>query len=170
MTETCHKRSFNDGVSAQRKRSGNIQHDGLGIFEIHNEFKFRQADRRACATKGASAPEASQMNIPFLLCAFITTVSAVISLGFSVAAAFNPANEVRNTALYTCARSVALVIVSAVPFLTGSTPWLLAIACSMIIVQICDAAIGVVIKDRMKTFGPAGTALLNLAAVIWLLS
>jgi hypothetical protein len=40
----------------------------------------------------------------------------------------------------------------------------------MIIVQICDAAIGAVIKDRMKTFGPAGTALLNLAAVIWLLS
>ena len=109
------------------------------------------------------------MNIPFLFCAFITTVSAVISLGFSVAAAFNTANEVRNTALYTCARSVALAIVSAVPFLTGSTPWLLAIACSMIIVQICDAAIGVV-KDRMKTFGPAVTALLNLAAVIWLLS
>ena len=107
------------------------------------------------------------MNIPFLSCAFITTVSAVISLGFSVAAAFNLANEVRNTALYTCARSVALVIV---PFLTDSTPWLFAIACSMIIVQICDAAIGVVIKDRMKTFGPAGTALLNLAAVIWLLS
>jgi hypothetical protein len=40
----------------------------------------------------------------------------------------------------------------------------------MIIVQICDAAIGVVIGDRMKTFGPAGTALLNLAAVVWLLS
>jgi hypothetical protein len=108
------------------------------------------------------------MNIPFLFCACITTVSAVISLGFSIAAAFNTVNEVRNTALYTGARSVALVI--AVPFLTGSTPWLLAIACSMIIVQICDAAIGGVIKDRMKTFGPAGTALLNLAAVIWLLS
>jgi len=40
----------------------------------------------------------------------------------------------------------------------------------MIIVQVCDAAVGVVIKDWMKTFGPAGTALLNLAAVIWLLS
>ncbi len=110
------------------------------------------------------------MNIPFLFCAFITTVSAVISLGFSIAATFNTANEVRNMALYTCARSLALVVVSAVPFLTGSTPWLLAIACSMIIVQIGDAAIGVVIRDRMKTFGPAGTALLNLAAVVWLLS
>ena len=109
------------------------------------------------------------MNIPFLFCALITAVSAAISLGFSIAAVFNTADEVRNVALYTCARSVALVIASAVPFLTGSTPWLEAIACSMIIVQICDAGIGAVIKDRMKTLGPAGTAVLNLAAVVWLL-
>jgi hypothetical protein len=61
-------------------------------------------------------------------------------------------------------------LVSAVPFFAGSTPWLQAIACSMITVQVCDTAVGVIIKDRMKTFGPAGTALLNLAAVIWLLS
>jgi hypothetical protein len=110
------------------------------------------------------------MNIPFLFCMLVTAVSAVISLGFSIAAAFNTANEVRNMALYTCARSVALVLASAMPFFTGSTPWLQAIACSMIVVQVCDAAIGVIIEDRMKTFGPAGTALLNLAAVIWLLS
>jgi hypothetical protein len=70
--------------------------------------------------------------------------------------------------LYACARSVALVIASAVPFLTGSTDWLQAIAWSMVIVQACDAIIGTTIKDRMKTFGPAGTALLNLVAVIWL--
>jgi hypothetical protein len=38
----------------------------------------------------------------------------------------------------------------------------------MIIVQVCDAVIGTTIKDRMKTFGPAGTALLNLVALIWL--
>ena len=110
------------------------------------------------------------MSIPFLFCAFITAVSAVVSLGFSIAAAFNRANEARSIALYTCARSVALALVSAVPFFTGSTPWLQAIACSVIIVKGCDAAIGVMIKDRMKTFGPAGTALLNLAAMIWLLS
>ena len=109
------------------------------------------------------------MSIPFLFCALITAVSAAISLGFSIAAVFNTADEVRNIALYTCARSVALVIASVVPFLTDSTPWLEAIACSMIIVQICDAGIGAVAKDRMKTLGPAGTAVLNLAAVVWLL-
>ena len=87
-----------------------------------------------------------------------------------IAATFDTANEVRTMALYACARSLALVLASAVPFFTGSTSWLQAIACCMIIVQVCDAGIGVAIKDRMKTFGPAGTALLNLAALIWLLS
>jgi hypothetical protein len=38
----------------------------------------------------------------------------------------------------------------------------------MIIVQAFDAAIGLTIKDRMKTFGPAGTAVANLAALLWL--
>jgi hypothetical protein len=108
------------------------------------------------------------MSMSFIFCALITAVSAVISLGFSIAATFNTANEVRNMALYACARSAALVLASAVPFFTGSSSWLQAIACCMIIVQACDAGIGVVIKDRMKTFGPAGTAFLNLAALIWL--
>jgi hypothetical protein len=40
----------------------------------------------------------------------------------------------------------------------------------MIVVQLCDAATGVLIRDRMKTFGFAGTALLNLAAAVRLLS
>jgi hypothetical protein len=42
-------------------------------------------------------------------------------------------------------------------------------AWSMIIVQACDAVIGGTIKDPMKTYGPAVTALLNLVAVIWLI-
>jgi hypothetical protein len=39
----------------------------------------------------------------------------------------------------------------------------------MIVVQAGDAVIGGTIKDPMKTYGPAGTALLNLVAVIWLI-
>jgi hypothetical protein len=108
------------------------------------------------------------MTVPFILCALITAISAIISLGFSIAAAIAATDTARTMALYACARSTALVIASAVPFLTGSTEWLQAIAWSMIIVQASDAVIGTTIKDRMKTFGPAGTALLNLVAVIWL--
>ena len=108
------------------------------------------------------------MTVPFIVCASITAISAIISFGFSIAALLGLTGEARTIALYACARSLALVVVSAVPFLTGATQWLQAIAWSMIIVQACDAFIGLTIKDRMKTFGPAGIALLNLAALIWL--
>lgn len=108
------------------------------------------------------------MTVPFIFCASITAISAVTSLGFSIEAAQRATGPARTMALYACARSVALAIASAVPFLTGSTEWLQAIAWSMIIVQACDALVGMTIKDCMKTFGPAGTALLNLVAVIWL--
>jgi hypothetical protein len=109
------------------------------------------------------------MTLPFIVCASITAISAIISLGFSIAAALGASDTARTLALYASARSTALVIVSAVPFFTGSTGWLQAIAWSMIIVQAGDAVIGGTIKDPMKTYGPAGTALLNLVAVIWLI-
>src|SRR6266481_7788161 len=108
------------------------------------------------------------MTVPFIVCASITAISAIISLGFYMAAALGASNTARTMALYACARSTALVIASAVPFFTGSTGWLQAMAWSMIIVQACDAVIGATINDRMKTFGPAGSALLNLVALIWL--
>jgi len=108
------------------------------------------------------------MTLPFIFCASVTAISAIISLGFSITAILGAADPARPMALYACARSTALAIASAVPFLTGSSGWLQAIAWSMIIVQTCDAVIGGTIKDPMKTYGPAGTALLNLVAVIWL--
>src|ERR1700704_4410274 len=108
------------------------------------------------------------MTLPFIFCASITAISATISLGFSVTAALGATDTARTMALYACARSTALMIASAVPFLTGSIGWLQAMAWSMIIVQACDAVIGWTINDPIKTYGPAGTALLNLVAVIWL--
>ena len=108
------------------------------------------------------------MTLPFIVCASITAISAIISLGFSISAALSATDIARTMALYACARSTALVIASAVPFFTGSLGWLQAIAWSMIIVQAGDAIVGGTIKDPMKTYGPAGTALVNLVAVIWL--
>jgi hypothetical protein len=108
------------------------------------------------------------MTVPFIVCALITAISALVSFGYSMAAVLGSSGEAKTLARYASARSVALLIVSLVPFLTGSHQWLLAIACAMIIVQACDAAIGLTIKDRMKTFGPAGTAVANLAALLWL--
>src|SRR5258708_37119716 len=102
------------------------------------------------------------MTLPFIVCASITAISAIISLGFSISAAFGATDIARTLALYACARSTALMITSAVPFLTGSNGWLQAMAWSMIIVQACDAVIGGRFKEPRKTYGPAGTAFLDL--------
>jgi hypothetical protein len=108
------------------------------------------------------------MTVPFLLCASITTVSALISLGFSIAAVVTSTGVTRVAALYVCSRSLPLAIASAIPFYTGSSSWLLAVAFCMTLVQAGDAAIGVIKNNRIETFGPLGTAVLNLIAIIWL--
>jgi hypothetical protein len=64
------------------------------------------------------------MTAPFILCALVTAISAIISLGFSIAAALGATDTARTMALYACARSMALMIVSAVPFLSGSIEWI----------------------------------------------
>jgi len=108
------------------------------------------------------------MTIPFLLCASITAVSALISLGFSIAAVVTSTGVTRITALYVCSRSLALALASAIPFLVVSNAWLLAVALCMALVQAGDAAIGVIKNNRIETFGPLGTAALNLIAIVWL--
>ncbi len=110
------------------------------------------------------------MTLRFIICATVTAISAIVSLGFSVDAFRSGSGEARTLALYASARSLALAIVSVVAFSVGATAWLEAVAWCMIIVQACDAAIGVTIKNRLKVFGPAATAILNLAALVWLFS
>ncbi|UDL96253.1 hypothetical protein LGH83_08770 [Lichenihabitans sp. PAMC28606] len=110
------------------------------------------------------------MTLPFIFCAMVTAISAIVSLSFSIVALRSISGEARTLALYASARSLALVIVSVAAFAVGATAWLEAVAWCMIIVQACDAAVGITISDRLRTFGPAATALLNLAALIWLLA
>ena len=109
------------------------------------------------------------MTSRFLICATVTAISAVVSLGFSITACRSGSSEARSLGLYTAARSLALFIASVAAFSVGAPAWLECVACCMIVVQACDAVIGFTIQDRLKTFGPAATALLNLAALTWLL-
>ncbi len=110
------------------------------------------------------------MNYPLMLCAAITSVSACVSLGFSIAAVRSAKGEARTLAQYAFARSVTLALFAIASFAVLSVSWLEAAACCMIIVQTLDAVIGVAIKNMMKTFGPAFTAVFNLAGLIWLLA
>lgn len=109
------------------------------------------------------------MNLPFLLCATVTLISAAVSLSYAVAAVRNANGEAKTLTLYAAARSAALVLAAALSFVVPQPGWLFAIATIMTFVQTADAYIGTTIKDRMKTLGPAFTAVANLATLIWAL-
>jgi hypothetical protein len=110
------------------------------------------------------------VTLPFVLCATVTVVSALVSLGFSLASTRTPVQAQRSLGLYASARSFALLLASVAAFWAGSVPWLQMAAGCLIVVQACDAAIGATIGDRMKTLGPLATAIFNLVALVWALA
>jgi hypothetical protein len=104
------------------------------------------------------------------VCAGITATSALVSLGFAVAAAISSRGEARPPASYALSRSVALAAVSVVVLVTRTHSALVVVALAMVIVQALDAMVGVTIRDTMKTVGPAALGLVNLSALIWLVA
>jgi hypothetical protein len=72
-------------------------------------------------------------------------------------------------ARYAMSRSIALAIVSVVAIACQSVPWLAAVALALVLVQAGDALIGRMERDAIKTVRPLATALLNLAALPWML-
>jgi hypothetical protein len=109
------------------------------------------------------------MTAAYWACAGVTTISALTSAGFSVAA-LRPTGEPRVPAMYGVSRSLALVVVSVVALVADTRGWLLCAALAMVIVQAIDALIGGVQRDTMKTVGPASLAAVNLASLLWLAS
>ncbi|RFA17693.1 hypothetical protein B7R23_16850 [Subtercola boreus] len=71
---------------------------------------------------------------------------------------------------YALSRSIALVAISIVALFTPNIAFVAAAALAMIVVQALDAVIGARSKDRTKTVGPAITAAVNTAALVWLLT
>ncbi|MDJ0337527.1 hypothetical protein [Cryobacterium sp. PH31-O1] len=65
---------------------------------------------------------------------------------------------------------MALIVVAVVGLLSSSIAFEAAAALAVVLVQGFDAVIGGVISDRVKTLGPAITALVNAAALIWMLT
>ena len=110
------------------------------------------------------------MSAAYWLCAAITVVSALVSLGFSIAALRATTTEVRIASMYAFARSLALAIAAVIALILNSVGYLQAVALSMVIVQAADAVIGAMNRERLKTIGPAITALVNAVALGWLAS
>jgi hypothetical protein len=111
------------------------------------------------------------MPAAFWVCGLVTLVSAAVSLGYSVAALRGAAGSAEVLASrYAAARSVALAAVAVAALFSGSVGFAVAVGLAMVVVQALDAVVGSTIPDRLKTVGPAATAVVNLAAVVWLLA
>jgi hypothetical protein len=109
------------------------------------------------------------MSFSYWFCAVITSISALTSLGFSLAGLAGIGKQTRTSARYAASRSLALAMVAAVAIVSPSRTWLEAVATAMVVVQAVDAVIGLGERDTMKTVGPAMLSLLNLAALLLLL-
>ena len=110
------------------------------------------------------------MSIAFWACCAVTVISASVSFGYALAGLRTSSGESRTGYLYAFARSTALLVVAVVALFAGSGPFLVAIASSMTLVQAIDATVGGILHDRVKTIGPAATAVANAACLIWLLA
>jgi hypothetical protein len=111
------------------------------------------------------------LNVSFTywFCTVATAISALTSLGFSIAALVRPVEGSLTTARYAASRSVALAVAAAVPIVATSVSWAEAVALAMVIVQAGDATIGLREHDIRRTLGPAVFAVINLFALVLLL-
>ncbi len=89
-----------------------------------------------------------------------------MSLGYSVVGLRGPAGAAATNAMYAFTRSFALAVAATVVLFTQSPSWLRAVAFAMVLVQAGDATIGARLHDRLKTVGPALTAVANMIALV----
>jgi hypothetical protein len=91
----------------------------------------------------------------YWICAAFTLVSALVSLGYSIAAVRAAERDAGPHARYAFVRSFGLVVVAVGSLLGEHHYWLVAAATAMIVVQAGDAVVGVRTRDRLKVVGPA---------------
>jgi hypothetical protein len=108
------------------------------------------------------------MGLRFWLCSAITTISALVSAGFSIAGLIGTSGS-DTFAHYAASRSIALLIAALSNMALRSRTATATLALVMSMVQGFDGLIGALAHDPEKTFGPLVFALVNAAALIWLL-
>jgi hypothetical protein len=118
--------------------------------------------------RSVPSARATQTSLAFLTCAIITTVSALVSAGFSVVGLFGPSGD-DLLGRYAASRSIALIIAVLCCIGFRSREAVAALALVMSLVQGFDGLIGALAHDPAKTYGPFVFALVNFAALVWLL-
>jgi hypothetical protein len=104
----------------------------------------------------------------FWICAIVTTVSALVSAGFSVAGLLGPSGG-GSFERYAASRSIALLIAVLCCIGFRSRDAIAAMALVMSLVQGFDGLIGILAHDPAKTYGPFAFAIMNFAVLVWLL-
>jgi len=99
-----------------------------------------------------------------------TAISALVSLGYSLAALRGRTGDAATFARYAASRSIAIVAGLVVALFVGSGALVFALAIVMTVVQGLDAIVGRLERDAMKTWGPAALALVTLTAAILLVA
>ena len=118
--------------------------------------------------RSVPSARATQTSLAFWTCAIITTISALVSAGFSVAGLFGPSGgDIFEP--YAASRSIALLIAALCCIGFRSREAIAALAVVMSLVQGFDGFIGLLAHDPAKTYGPFVFALVNFAALVWLL-
>jgi hypothetical protein len=98
----------------------------------------------------------------------MTLLSAGVSAGFSLARLFDGGSG-SSLARYAASRSVALLLAVVIGIFVRSRMALAVLGIAMTVVQAFDGAIGAVVHDPSKTYGPFAFAVVNGLVVIWLL-
>ena len=86
--------------------------------------------------------------------AYTTFISALLGVGFALAAVFRERGNGRANALYLLARGLALTFLAAIPLRAAAPGLLLTVTAAMMMLQLADALIGISLKSRLRTFGP----------------
>ena len=87
--------------------------------------------------------------------AAITLLSALLGLAYSLRAVARGPATARTAALYTFARSLALVALAAGAFFAGSVGFLAAVTGAMLLVQTVDGCVGLWGKACLARRGPS---------------
>jgi hypothetical protein len=164
--------SRSTGLGESRATHRRDKHSGGVVvpqFEIMPHLPIGGAsDHTGIMARSIPSARATQTSLAFWTCAIITTISALVSAGFSVLGLSGPSGGdifVR----YAASRSIALLIAVLCCIGFRSREAIAALALVMSLVQGLDGLIGVLVHDPAKTYGPFVFALVNFAALVWLL-
>lgn len=108
------------------------------------------------------------MTKQFWTCAMITLISVTVSVGFSVAGLLGPTGG-NEFARYAASRSIAILLAVLCCFVVHSRAGIAALALLATMMQGFDAVVGCLAHDPAKTYGPLVLAVINAAALVWLL-